>query len=164
MKASVDMLIDIGCVTVDRGRLAVAPRGRVFASLDFNPRLSNFVAVALERFDRAQLAAEIAAIVSAPGSIYFMGGKEAKQAARARIAELGEGFVFVGYVLTCQSPFPLILCCVLTAKTNQSDLALSHLTYIGWVKAGPVGPKGMSKRRAFAQANGLNNKVCHIIC
>ena len=89
MRASIEMLLTIECVKLAQGDLNVTPRGMVFAGLDFDPRLSNFVAVALERFDRAQIAAEIAAIISAPGSIYFMGGKEAKQAAKARIMELG---------------------------------------------------------------------------
>jgi HrpA-like RNA helicase len=139
LDASIDMLCEIKCLEESPGsgkkkpELTATPRGRVFVDLDFDPRLSNFVAMAEEEHQSGSVASVIAATMSAPGSVFFMAGKEGRKAAKKRIAEL--------------------------AMDHQSDLLLRYQAYRDWLSSGQQGRDGRAQRRAFAQENGLNNKV-----
>ncbi|GCA65055.1 hypothetical protein KIPB_016120, partial [Kipferlia bialata] len=80
LRSSVATLEDLKCLQ----RNQITERGKLFVEMPFDPRLSHFVVSAAER-DALVLATEIAAIVTAPGSIFFMGGD--KKGAKSRVAE-----------------------------------------------------------------------------
>lgn len=63
-------------------------RGELFSELPLDPRWSEFVAQSHERHGLLETAAAVAAVVSAPGSIFFMGGtdKAKKDEARRKIS------------------------------------------------------------------------------
>eukprot|EP01043_Picozoa_sp_COSAG02_P034945 COSAG02_NODE_2473_length_8740_cov_335.972688_1_plen_2244_part_00 len=151
LQASISVLVDLGCIdgrdvgsndngAGDAQHLAsdfkITPRGRCFVDMDFDPRLSQFVATAAERFGREELAAEVAAILCAPGSVFFMGGTARKEA-KNKISRM--------------------------AATHESDLLLQREVYKGWSAAGADGRQGRRSRIAFAQTHGLNNRVLECV-
>ena len=128
--------------------------GRLFSELPFDPRLSAFVVTCHLEFNKLELASVIAAILSAPGNIYFMGGgtKEAKEEARRRVSTRASRF--------------------------DSDLLCMADVFSGWYSAGMTNDKGMcvhcnrkcpgSKgcrpcRVKYSNSEGLNNKVLDVV-
>ncbi len=144
----------IGCVDQD-GR--ITPRGRMFSDLPFEPRLSAFVeAMRTSSTDptlskaRLALGCDVAALLSAPGLIHFMGGKEGRKERQQAVAR--------------------------DAMKFDSDLLFQASVLRGWRAAGlaadgtTAGPcRGCGRklprggclrcRGAYARTNGLNNKV-----
>ncbi|CAF4807322.1 unnamed protein product, partial [Rotaria magnacalcarata] len=77
---------DLACIDKDD---RITLRGELFADLGLDPRLSAFlVDTYIEHGPILNVTAVIVAILTAPGSLFFMGGatKEAKEAAKGRIA------------------------------------------------------------------------------
>jgi HrpA-like RNA helicase len=86
LKTSLQLLQNLGCIDTNK---VITPRGELFAELNLDPRLSAFMVNTYTEHDPIlDLTANIVAILTAPGSLFFMGGtsKEKKQAARGRIA------------------------------------------------------------------------------
>jgi pre-mRNA-splicing factor ATP-dependent RNA helicase DHX15/PRP43 len=148
LRSSLEMLCELGCL--GQGG-AITALGNLFNDLPFDPRLSRFV-MDMHEAGYQELGVEIAAVMSAPGSVHFMGGsdKSAKQEKQRKIAAA-------------------------TAE-SESDLLYLHGVYDTWKRAGTVtdgvcsscGGKakaqGCSRCRAsVARNDGLNNKVCEAV-
>jgi hypothetical protein len=133
-------------------------RGKLFGDMPFSQRYAHFVFEAHKRHDAAKLAAIIASVLTAPGSIFFYGGKAARDKANQRKMELAASF--------------------------QSDLLMCAAIFEGWVAAGSVAAQtslclSCSKTvsafvqrsnggcrsclQRYAQSNGLNNKTLSIV-
>lgn len=84
LEASKELLRRLGCLEGTR----ITKRGELFSDLPFEPRLSWFVHECHERYGTLEAAARVAAILSAPGSVFYMGGanQEAKDEAKRRVA------------------------------------------------------------------------------
>ncbi|CAF5128868.1 unnamed protein product, partial [Rotaria magnacalcarata] len=86
LEKSLTLLKDLACIDKDD---RITLRGELFADLGLDPRLSAFlVDTYIEHGPILNVTAVIVAILTAPGSLFFMGGatKEAKEAAKGRIA------------------------------------------------------------------------------
>jgi HrpA-like RNA helicase len=133
---------------------SITEYGRLFSELPFDPRLSAFVVACYREFDKLELAASIASLLSAPGNIYFMGGstKEAKDAARLRVSTRASQF--------------------------DSDLLCMASVFQGWYQAGAADEQHMCLhcrrkcprdkgcrqcRVKYSIAEGLNNKVLDFV-
>jgi ATP-dependent helicase HrpA len=138
LQASMDLLSEIACIQEGNcvGEYTITQRGRCFVNMDFDPRMSHFVATAAEQFGREELAAEVASILAAPGSVFFMAGK-ARQAAKDKIARM--------------------------AAVHKSDLLLQREVYKDWSTSGAEGRQGRRARIAYAQEHGLNNRVLECV-
>jgi superfamily II DNA/RNA helicase len=82
---SLDLLTKLKCVDEQQ----ITKRGELFTELALDPRLSAFIVdIYTEYKSLLDLAVAIVAILSAPGTVFFMGGatQEAKQEAKARVA------------------------------------------------------------------------------
>ena len=137
----------------------ITERGKFFNDLPFDPRLSHFVATAQEQYGQGKVASSIAAILSAPGSLFFMaGGKAGRNEVKKRMAD--------------------------EAAKYESDLLYLLSVYCGWIQAGSVDkatsicngcyrkiPSHMMKRNngcrscrtRHSNTQGLNNKMLEII-
>eukprot|EP01125_Pyxidicula_operculata_P019769 TRINITY_DN7195_c0_g1_i1.p1 TRINITY_DN7195_c0_g1~~TRINITY_DN7195_c0_g1_i1.p1 ORF type:complete len:1883 (+),score=326.43 TRINITY_DN7195_c0_g1_i1:226-5649(+) len=105
------MLEDIQCI--QEGTVKVTPRGNLFSELPFDPRLSNFVVTAYEKYGQGNISAEIASLLSAPGSIFFVGGNGKERDNHKKKHSL-------------------------SASNHDSDLMLLHSTYSEWFNSGYV--------------------------
>ncbi|CAF1444795.1 unnamed protein product [Adineta ricciae] len=156
LTSSLDLLTRLSCII---NETTITLRGQLFTELSLDPRLgalmtNTYVDVGGERL--LARSAIIVAILSAPGSLFYMGGasKEAKAEARSRVA--------VG------------------ASEFDSDLFYLCSVYKNWENAGLIDPvhrrcttcqKVVSKRldscrscrTQHANINGLNNKVLQIV-
>eukprot|EP00029_Vermamoeba_vermiformis_P009953 TRINITY_DN512_c0_g2_i1.p1 TRINITY_DN512_c0_g2~~TRINITY_DN512_c0_g2_i1.p1 ORF type:complete len:2506 (-),score=-35.58 TRINITY_DN512_c0_g2_i1:398-7915(-) len=148
LESSIQLLTELGCL--DSETKKITNKGILYSQLPFDPRMSHFVVSAHEQFNSLELAAEVAAILTAPGSIFFMGGsqKEAKDEAKRRIAEI--------------------------ARNYESDLLFLHSMFQKWNQAGEV-DEGKCKtcqkpqrsscrpcRVAHSNQFGLNNRVLEV--
>lgn len=137
----------------------ITERGKFFNDLSFDPRLSHFVATAQEQYGQGRVASSIAAILSAPGSLYFMGGgKAGRDEVKKRMAD--------------------------EAAKYESDLLYLLSVYCSWIQAGSVDKatsicNGCSKkiplhlmqrnigcrscRIRHSNTQGLNNKIMEIV-
>ncbi|KAH3758999.1 Pre-mRNA-splicing factor ATP-dependent RNA helicase DHX15 [Pelomyxa schiedti] len=126
----------------------ITPRGRLVCNLEFEPRLASFVLLAASKHhDFLDTALGIAAILSAPGSIFFMGDKCDRALVQGKIS--------------------------FRAASFDSDLLFLHDTFLGWRQAGfntkngdcaschKPANKGICHdcRVSFSLEYGLNNKV-----
>ncbi|CAF1523895.1 unnamed protein product [Didymodactylos carnosus] len=155
LQSSVTLLKQIRCI--DSVTNEITKRGELFAKLPFDPRLSEFVLLAYEKYNLLDIPATIAAILSAPGSIFFMGGttKEKKIKAKQDIVKGALGY--------------------------DSDLLYSYEVFQKWIDFGKVdendgcttcneklskSQKKTGCRRCRVQhtiKDGLNNKVYEIV-
>ena len=138
----------------------ITERGKFFNRLPFDPRLSHFVATAQEQYGQGKVASSIAAILSAPGSLFFMaGGKAGRYEVKKRMAD--------------------------EAAKYESDLLYLLSVYYSWVQAGSAIDKatsicnGCSRKIPFhlmkrnngcrpcrtrhSNTQGLNSKIMEII-
>eukprot|EP00767_Chilomastix_cuspidata_P004986 gnl/Chilomastix_cuspidata/5171.p1 GENE.gnl/Chilomastix_cuspidata/5171~~gnl/Chilomastix_cuspidata/5171.p1 ORF type:complete len:2662 (-),score=815.92 gnl/Chilomastix_cuspidata/5171:472-8457(-) len=145
---SLALLEDLGCLRAGK----ITKRGQLFVNLPFDPQLSHFIAEA-EQYGARLLATEIAAILTAPGTIFFFGEKRDK--VQTNIIE--------------------------DANSHNSDLLFQCQTYRRWLAAGAVsdgvcvgchkkfykgggGSIGCSRCHVrFAKKNNLNNKLLNIV-
>ncbi|CAF1053309.1 unnamed protein product [Didymodactylos carnosus] len=120
-------------------------RGKLFTKLCFDPRLSSFILDADEKYNRLYLATTIAAILSAPGSIFYFGSQDRNEV-KARIAS--------------------------GAIEYDSDLMYLNEVYKSWKEArNCVGCKQKTINDGscrscgveFSLKKGLNNKLLEII-
>jgi HrpA-like RNA helicase len=156
IRTSVEVLMELDCVVVGpTQRPSITKRGRLFSELPFDPRLSSFVAKAHVEYQSATLAAEVAAILSAPGSVFFTSGEtlEDRQASKAKVAEAASRF--------------------------SSDLLFLSSVYQSWASAGKLSDKGRCPacqrqykpsfdrcrpcRIKHTVEQSLNNKVLEIV-
>ncbi|DBA00647.1 TPA: LOW QUALITY PROTEIN: hypothetical protein N0F65_003576 [Lagenidium giganteum] len=118
VKRSLALLHEFDCLGPDRQSLTAS--GSVFNDLPFDPRMSQLVIRATEigGSDAFECAVEIASILSAPGSIFFMGGSDAtaKATKQAHIAS--------------------------QATKHDSDLLFLRSVYREWLEAGLPGDDG----------------------
>eukprot|EP01041_Mallomonas_annulata_P007813 gene7813-15980_t len=152
LQASLSLLRSLNCLDNND---KVTEKGKLFNDLPFDPRMSNFVMSMHESFGKLELGAEIAALLTAPGSIHFMGGSD-KDAKKRKQDQLAEG-----------------------SSAFDSDILHLHSTYIQWKSAGDnindgrcnkplcsrkVPSTGCSRCRTTLSRNeGLNNKICEFI-
>ncbi|CAM4919152.1 unnamed protein product [Rotaria socialis] len=153
LEKSLTLLKDLACIDKDD---RITLRGELFADLGLDPRLSAFlVDTYIEHDPILNATAVIVAILTAPGSLFFMGGatKEAKEAAKGRIA--------------------------LGAQEYQSDLLYLVSVYEKWKTVGIVDSNThlcvkcqklikrsnscRSCRAVYSVENTLNNKVLTVI-
>jgi len=150
LEASVQLLKRLECLD---HKEELTERGKLFSDLPFDPRLSNFVLTAHQKYQKLELASTIAAILTAPGKIFLMGGanKDAKEEAQRRIA--------------------------LKASQHHSDLLNHYSIFKEWETQGlpngnccqtchqKISKKGSCKKCCvkFAVQEGLNNKILEII-
>ncbi|CAF5110746.1 unnamed protein product, partial [Rotaria sp. Silwood1] len=81
---SIDLLTRLKCMDNQK----ITKRGELFTELGLDPRLSAFIVeIYTEYQSLLEYAAAIVAILSAPGTVFFMGGatQEAKQEAKNRV-------------------------------------------------------------------------------
>ena len=156
LNSSLELLTRLACITNETTSTA---RGQLFAELSLDPRRSALMVDMYTDIGGERLlavTAKIVAILSAPGSLFYMGGidKKAKDDARSRVA--------VG------------------AYEHDSDLLYLCAVYDSWKKTGAV-DRGTnmcttcqklvltrfdacrSCRTQHSNANGLNNKILQII-
>ena len=148
LQASLALLRSLECLDAQD---CVTARGKIFDNLPFDPRLSNFVLTMHEQFSKLELAAQIAAMLTAPGSIHFMGDKNSKKLKQEKIAA--------------------------SSSDYDSDLLHLHNTFSMWKNSGSniangqcqncnrkVSFLGCSRcRSSLARNEGLNNKICDIV-
>lgn len=152
-----ELLREFECIVISRDQAhpATTERGNLFAELPYDPRMSQFVMCCHEKFNHLSLGLDIAALLAAPGSIFFMGGSsmEARNEAKIRISD--------------------------AAAHHDSDLLFFRSVYRSWLEAGAVDMESCCStchrkvasglvlreggcrgcRSAYAAKNGLNNKV-----
>ena len=140
---SVDLLRRLKCVDDKR----ITQRGELFAELGLDPRFSAFIVeIYLEYDSLLEVTVAIVAILSAPGTIFFMGGatKNTKEQAKMRVA--------------------------LGANSHQSDLIYFYSVYKAWKEAGTKQTQGNCTacnqkvkwcicRIRYSNEEGLNNKI-----
>ena len=140
---SMDLLIKLKCMEDQK----ITKRGELFTELSLDPRLSAFIIEIYTQYKSLlDLAVALVAILSAPGTVFFMGGasREAKQEARDRVA--------------------------LQAHNHKSDLFQLYSVYDAWKNAAGKENQGkcsqcqkQSKycicRVKYSNENGLNNKI-----
>ena len=85
IESSLQTLLSFHCLDT---KYKITKKGSIFSELPFDPRLSHFVVSAQEQHGKGELASNIAAILSAPGSIFFMGGgKAGRDEVKKRMAD-----------------------------------------------------------------------------
>jgi HrpA-like RNA helicase len=140
---SIDLLTRLKCIDAQK----ITKRGELFTELGLDPRLSAFIIeVYIEYPSLLELATAIVAILSAPGTVFFMGGatQEAKQEAKNRVA--------------------------VQAQNYKSDLLHLYSVYDAWKNAGTKETQGKCLRCTkqvkwcicrikYSNENGLNNKI-----
>ncbi|CAM4805317.1 unnamed protein product [Rotaria magnacalcarata] len=136
---SLDLLINLKCMDEQK----ITKRGELSTELGLDPRLSAFIIeIYTEYKSLLELAVAIVAILSAPGTLFFMGGE--KQDAKTRIA--------------------------LQAHSHESDLFHLHSVYSTWKNAGGTEIQGKCSqcnklirycicRVKHSNENSLNNKI-----
>ena len=156
LDSSLALLISLSCIS---NGMTSTIRGQLFAELALDPRRSAFMVDMYTDVGGEHLLAltsKIVAILSAPGSLFYMGGvdKKAKDEARGRVA--------VG------------------AYEHDSDLFYLCAVYNNWKNAGTIDrtinkcttcQKPVLKRfdacrscrTQYSNTNGLNNKILQII-
>ncbi|CAF3368395.1 unnamed protein product [Rotaria sp. Silwood2] len=153
IEKSLQLLKDLSCIDINN---AITLRGELFVELGLDPRLSAFmVDTYIEHSPILNVTTAIVAILTAPGSLFFMGGatQEAKQDARGRIAqgaqEYGSDLLYFASVYEKWKSVGMIdsgthMCvkCQKVIKRNNSC---------------------RSCRAAYSVDNALNNKVLIII-
>ncbi len=106
------LLLKFGCVKGNQKDPIITELGETYAELPLAPRLSHFVILACSQHDELDLAASIAAIVSAPQSIFVdSSDPQKKNQTKERIAEMAQLF--------------------------SSDLFFLYQTMCDWMRAGP---------------------------
>ncbi|CAF4466495.1 unnamed protein product [Rotaria sp. Silwood2] len=156
MAGALALLTRLSCIA---NETSLTTRGQLIAELALDPRLSTLM---IEMYTDVggeyllTLTATIVAVLSAPGSLFFMGGitKEAKDEARTRVA--------------------------IGAHEHDSDLFYLCAVYKRWKHAGIIdrvtntcltchklAPQRFDACRTcriqYSNANGLNNKILRII-
>ncbi|CAF4950088.1 unnamed protein product [Rotaria sp. Silwood1] len=140
---SIDLLTRLNCMDNQK----ITKRGELFTELGLDPRLSAFIVEIYTEYESLlEYAAAIVAILSAPGTVFFMGGatQEAKQEAKNRVA--------------------------LEAHKHKSDLIHLYSVYNAWKNAGTKETQGKCSeckkqvkwcicRVKYSNDNGLNNKI-----
>lgn len=156
LDSSLELLTRLSCIS---NGMTSTVRGQLFAELALDPRRSAFMVdmyIDVGGEPMLALTSKIVAILSAPGSLFYMGGvdKKAKDEARSRVA--------VG------------------AYEHDSDLFYLCAVYNNWKNAGTIDrttnkcttcQKSVLKRfdvcrscrTQYSNANGLNNKILQII-
>ncbi|UJR19686.1 hypothetical protein I4U23_022820 [Adineta vaga] len=136
---SLDLLTKLQCINEQK----ITKRGELFTELSLDPRLSSFIVdVYLEYKTLLELVVAIVAILSAPGTIFFMGGN--KEEARTRMA--------------------------LQAHSHKSDLMHLYSVYNAWKNASGNELHGKCSkctkfikycvcRIKYSNENNLNNKI-----
>ncbi|CAF4173286.1 unnamed protein product, partial [Adineta steineri] len=136
---SLDLLTKLQCINEQK----ITKRGELFTELSLDPRLSSFIIdVYMEYKTLLELVVAIVAILSAPGTIFFMGGN--KEEARARVA--------------------------LQAHSHKSDLIHLYSVYNAWKNASGNESQGKCSkcsklikycicRIKYSNTNSLNNKI-----
>eukprot|EP00808_Paulinella_micropora_P013937 g1559.t1 len=116
LTSSIELLKHLGCLEKESGK--ITSQGRTFSELPFDPRLSYFVVKAQTEYQMGNLAATIAAILTAPGSLFFMGGSQpgGRDQAKRRVAEL--------------------------ASQHRSDLLFLESIFSDWVSSGDLDVDG----------------------
>ena len=159
LEASIGLLERLECISEEGTRWKITKKGERFsgssnftsfltsADSPFDPRMSQFVDKTKDLGDLL-LGAQIAAILTAPGSVFFMGGssKQAKEESRARVAS--------------------------AASIHESDILFLLSVFKGWNDAGRTensccvtcSRKASESgcrfcRSKYAKEKGLNNKV-----
>jgi HrpA-like RNA helicase len=144
---SLDLLTRLECID-DR---KVTRKGELFTGLGLDPRLSAFIVeIYTEYGSLLEITTGIVAVLSAPGTIFFIGGatKQAKQEAKNRVAT--------------------------QAQHYKSDLFHLYAVYDGWKNARTKETEGECSgckkpvirctcRVKYSNDNGLNNKILQII-
>lgn len=146
IRASEQLLKEFGCLGFNNHnnqQIEITERGKLFCELPFDPRMSNFVVLANE-CQCLEMATEIAAILTAPGSLFFLGGskKDAREATKQRVAS--------------------------AASEHESDLLFLRGIYHQWVRAGTeenssTDSKMSRLRPRYANKHSLNNKILEIV-
>ncbi|CAF1228802.1 unnamed protein product [Adineta steineri] len=153
LQKSLQLLEDLSCIDQNH---VITSRGELFAELAFDPRLSAvMVDTYIEHSPMLEITTLIVAILTAPGTLFFMGGitKEEKQATRGRIA--------------------------MGAQEHDSDLFYLASIFKKWQSEGAIDPitrtcltcKTINKRDkscrscrvAYTVKHILNNKILNII-
>ncbi|CAF0858850.1 unnamed protein product [Adineta steineri] len=136
---SLDLLTKLQCINEQK----ITKRGELFTELSLDPRLSSFIIdIYMDYKTLLELVVAIVAILSAPGTIFFMGGN--KEEARARVA--------------------------LQAHSHKSDLIHLYSVYNAWKNASGNESQGKCSkcsklikycicRIKYSNANSLNNKI-----
>ncbi|CAF3685159.1 unnamed protein product, partial [Adineta steineri] len=136
---SLDLLTKLQCINEQK----ITKRGELFTELGLDPRLSSFIIdVYMEYKTLLELVVAIVAILSAPGTIFFMGGN--REEARARVAE--------------------------QAQRHKSDLIHLYLVYNAWKNESGNELQGKCSkclklikycicRIKYSNAKSLNNKI-----
>jgi len=160
LKMSLNTLLDVSCIQHHTNRrdtdkeFSTTKLGKLFAELPFDPRLSAFLVACYREFDRLKLGAIVASLLSAPGSVYFLGGstKAAKDAAKQRVA--------------------------VRASKFDSDLLCMASVFDGWQHIGSTDKSNMCNncgkkcprtkgcrqcRVKYSMSEGLNNKVLDFV-
>jgi FtsZ-interacting cell division protein YlmF len=139
INSSIDLLTRLKCVDNKK----ITKRGELFTELGLDPRLSAFIIeIYIEYASLLEIATAIVAILSAPGTVFFMGGD--KQEAKNRLA--------------------------LQAQNYKSDLFHLYSVYDGWKNAGTKETQGKCSvcnkqvkwcgcRVKYSNENSLNNKI-----
>ncbi|CAF0845315.1 unnamed protein product [Adineta steineri] len=144
---SLDLLTKLKCIDEQM----ITKRGELFTELGLDPRLSAFIVdIYTEYKSLLDLLVAIVAILSAPGTIFFMGGatQEAKQEAKARVA--------------------------LDANNYKSDLLHLYFVYDRWKNSSGKEIQGKCSkcnklikyctcRVKHSNENSLNNKILQYI-
>ena len=144
---SLQLLSQLKCIDNQK----ITKRGELFTELGLDPRLSAFIVeIYTEYPSLLELAVGIVSILSAPGTVFFMGGatREAKEEAKAKVA--------------------------LQAQNYNSDLMHLYRVYDGWKNAGTKQTQGTCSsctkqakwcvcRIKYSNEHGLNNKILQTI-
>eukprot|EP00727_Mastigamoeba_balamuthi_P007005 m51a1_g2925 putative dead deah box helicase (1735) ;mRNA; f:547738-557902 len=131
LEASVSAMQRLGFLDAKTG--AVTEDGRVAVDLDFDPRLASFV-ISAARKGELDNAAIVAAVLSAPGSLFFMGQKAERTERQGRVATRAAQF--------------------------DSDLLFLRTVYVNWLNSGrSLTKSGTQCGRCHRSSEGLNSKV-----
>lgn len=156
LEAGVALLIRLGCIRPggDGEGFELTNSGRLFNELPFDPRLCSFVLEGLAVHNIGPLCTTVAALLAAPGSVFFFGKKDDNAQRQQIEADLAK-----------------------RAAVFDSDLLLEVDAYRQWARAGLrehqggckcKGPKRGSGgctgcRKRYASEHALNNKVLEAV-
>eukprot|EP01105_Mastigella_eilhardi_P013094 TRINITY_DN297_c0_g1_i6.p1 TRINITY_DN297_c0_g1~~TRINITY_DN297_c0_g1_i6.p1 ORF type:complete len:2532 (+),score=507.88 TRINITY_DN297_c0_g1_i6:500-8095(+) len=148
ISSSVTLMQQLGFVDHKTGN--VTQLGQLASEIDFDPRLCSFV-LESHRYGKLDLGLAIAGVLSAPGSIFFMGSKVERIGRQGRVAML--------------------------AAKYESDLLFLHSVFESWRNSGKSVNRGVCLtcnkpatkgvctgcQVVFSNKEGLNNKVLKIV-
>lgn len=152
LRRSIANLLGLACVSRISSRLCITKKGELLSDLPFHPSLSEFVYCS-RQFQLLPLSSNIAAVLSAPGSIFFRGGgsKEKKAESKLRIAEDAAQF-----------DSDLLHQCAVFAAWEQVGSAVRGQCFTCQRKCSAQ--RGCKSCRVkHAMASGLNNKVLECV-